>query len=481
MMTTPSQTDTTSWSFSFSQAEWEQTPSRVQVHLLALQTQLHDPQQPPQQLPNQVDQLQGHLDHTSKTSSKPVSSGSPRKKLWSLYRAVAILMLNTLIIFVCFELAATGVFKVAKMSSKQTEQLVGEGSPREIVSYYNNEDWAKKYWHEFRLSRTQRYYPYVGWRRAPFKGETIEIDQHGVRLTPGADCSANSFKVFTFGASEMWGTGSPNWATIPAYLQKGFAKLKQGPVCVMNFAESAYVLMQDIIMLLVQLRSGNVPDVVLFYNIESNIYAAYQSGRVGDPENLDQLRARFEGQREPSPFINELRNTINFLRSMHSYSLIDQLIGKLTIANLPLQEPIPSKWVTYENMGIDAAKLSDLIVQDYLGNYKIVSALAQQYGFKYFIFLPPIISLGNKPLTSEEQEMRQRTEISAAYSQLYTDVYRTMERKSAKYPNIHSLIHIFDHYDSLIWIDEGHVTPFGNQVIAERILDVIQAQSSAKK
>ena len=86
-------------------------------------------------------------------------------------------------------------------------------------------------------------------------------------MTPGADCSAKSFKVFTFGASEMWGTGSPNWGTIPAHLQKGLEKLRQGPVCVTNFAESAYVSMQGVMMLLMQLRSGNVPDVVLFYTI----------------------------------------------------------------------------------------------------------------------------------------------------------------------------------------------------------------------
>ena len=65
------------------------------------------------------------------------------------------------------------------------------------------------------------YYPYVGWRRAPFKGTTIEIDQNGIRVTPGADCSAKSFKVFTFGESSMWGTGSPDWGTIPAHLQRG--------------------------------------------------------------------------------------------------------------------------------------------------------------------------------------------------------------------------------------------------------------------
>jgi len=314
----------------------------------------------------------------------------------------------------------------------------------------------------------------VGWRRAPFKGETLEIDQNGVRLTPGADCSAKSFKVFTFGESTMWGTGSPSWGTIPANLQKGLEKLRQGPVCVMNFAESAYVSTQDVIMLLIQLRSGNVPDLVLFYSIGGDISAAYQSGRAGVHANLDQIAARFEGRREPSTFVD-------WLKSTYAYLLIDKLMDKLTIADPQQKEPTPDEPVTYESKGIDVAKLSDLTVQDYLGNYKIVSALAQKYGFKYFFFLSPIVSLGNKPLTPEEQEMRHRTESAAAFYKFYTAVYQTIDRESSKYQNLYSMVHIFDRYDSLIWIDEGHVTPIGNQLIAERMLDVIQARSYDEK
>src|SRR5262245_33112471 len=233
---------------------------------------------------------------------------------WRLYRAVAILMLNALVAFACFELAALGCFKIKipTMKSSPTEQLVGEGKPREKVSYYASQDWAERFWYEFRLSGKQRFYPFVGWRRAPFKGKTIEVDQNGIRVTPGANCSAKSFKVFTFGASEMWGTGSPNWGTIPAHLQKGLEKLGQGPVCVTNFAESASVSMQGIIMLLMQLRSGNVPDVVLFYTIGDDVYAAYQSGRAGTLENLDLIAAKFEGPREPDTFVDRLRSTYSY-------------------------------------------------------------------------------------------------------------------------------------------------------------------------
>src|SRR6266480_2092054 len=395
-------------------------------------------------------------------------------KVVDCYKAMAILTLNALVLYAGLELAARSTFEIRSLISSPAQQLVGEGKPREKVSYYSSPDWAERYWYEYRLSTKERYYPYVGWRRVPFKGKFIEIDQNGVRVTPGADCSAKSFKVFAFGESSMWGTGSPNWATIPANLQKGLEKLRQGPVCVMNFAESAYVSTQDVIMLLVQLRSGNVPDLVLFYSIGGDIGAAYQSGRAGVPANLDQIAARFERRQERSAFVDQLRST-------YAYSLIDQLIGKLTIANPQQKEPTPSELVTYESMGIDVSKLSDLIMQDYLGNYKIVSALAQKYGFKYFFFAPPIVSLGNKSLTPEEQEMKYRLESDVALSKLFTAVYQTIERESSNYQNLYSMVHIFDRYDGLLWIDGGHVTPIGNQLIAKRMLDVIQARSSDEK
>jgi len=403
---------------------------------------------------------------------------SPQRKGSSLvfYQAVAVLLLNTLLIFACFELAARGVFKMARVIANPTAQLVGERNPRETVSYYQSQAWAEQYWYEFRLSGAQnRYYPYVGWRRAPFKGQTIEIDQHGVRVTPGADCRPDAFHVFAFGESGMWGTGAPNWGTIPAYLQQGLAKLRPEPVCVRNFAEHAYVSMQDLIMLLLQLRSGNRPDVVLFYNIGGDIYSAYQSGRAGLLENFGQIAARFEGRQEPATLVNRLRRPVNWLRRTDAYALLDQLLGKLTIAQPPQHAPTPRQLVTYESMGIDVAALSGSIVQDYMGHYQMVEALAHKYGFKAFFFLPPTLALGHKPLTPEEQAMTQKLESEAALYKLIKAVYHTIERDPAQYAHFYSLVHIFDDCDALMFIDTGHVTPIGNELIAKRMLDIIQA------
>ena len=387
-----------------------------------------------------------------------------------VYRAVAILTLNTLVLLVCFEAAAVGILKVSSVFSRPTEKLVGEGNPREKVSYYSSQDWAERYWYEFRLSRTQRYHQYVGWRRAPFKGRTIEIDENGVRVTPGSDCSAGSFRVFTFGESTMWGTGSPDWGTIPANLQKGLTRLKQGPVCVMNFAETAYNTTQDVLTLVTQLRSGNVPDLVVFYSIGGEVGAAYESGRADVHANFNQIAARFEGRLPPVTIVDRLRST-------SAYSLIDQLVGKLAAANPQQPAPTRSELVTYEGRGMDVEKLSESIVNDFFGNYKIVSSLAREYNFKYFFFLPPLITFGNKLLTPEEQEMKQRMESQAGALRLVTAVYQLIERESSKHQNIHSLVHIFDPYDSLIWIDGGHVTPIGNQLIAAKMLAVMHGSA----
>ncbi|HJT21784.1 MAG TPA: hypothetical protein VJ746_15005 [Nitrospira sp.] len=410
------------------------------------------------------------------TRGGPVGEKRNASAWWSsVYKGAALLVLNALVAFACLELAALGFFNIQLPGKSENpgEQLVGEGTARENVSYYASQDWAKRYWHEFRLSRKQQFYSFVGWRRAPFKGQTIEVNEEGIRVTPGATCGDQSFKVFMFGASEMWGTGSPNWATIPAHLQKGLQERRKGPVCVVNFAESAYVSMQGVIMLLMQLRSGNVPDAVVFYTLVDDVYSAYQSGRAGVLENLELVAAKFEERRKPDTWVDRIKST-------RSYGLIDMLLGKLTVAAPRGEKGGQTRVVTYETMGVDADTLSEAIAQDYLGNYRIVSALAQKYGFQYHYFLPPLITLGSKILTPEEQDMKRKTEVETSMYKLFDSVYRIMDRESPRYQNLHSMVHAFDSYGSLIFIDESHLTPVGNGVIAEKMLDAIHMPPSDK-
>ena len=370
------------------------------------------------------------------------------------HKTVALMTLNTLILFACLELPAAFVAHIWKKPVMTDEDL-----PREHTSYYASQAWAKQYWREFHLSRPIRYREYILWRRSPFKGQFINVDRDGIRVTPGAVCSASSYKVFAFGGSTMWGTGSPDWGTIPAYLQAEFTALRHGPVCVMNFGESAFVSTQGVITLVEQLQSGNIPAVVIFYDGVNDVYGAYQSGRPTH-QNFDKIAAKFEKGQTPSPAF------VGWIESSHSFHLVNRLV-----ADLRPKPPDRQRLVTYKTMGINSATLSDAVVETYLSNYEVVDALARQHGFKFFFFWQPQIAIGAKSLTREEQEMR-RT-LDPALIELSESVYRRVEQVAKKYENLYDLAEIFNALDSQIWIDSSHVTPVGNRLIADKMFGVI--------
>ena len=53
---------------------------------------------------------------------------------------------------------------------------------------------------------------------------------------------------------------------------------------------------------------------------------------------------------------------------------------------------------------------------------------------------------------------------------------RSIEIASKTYENLVYLGDLFDKSASQIWIDEWHVTPEGNRLVAERMLDVIASR-----
>jgi len=168
---------------------------------------------------------------------------------------------------------------------------------------------------------------------------------------------------------------------------------------------------------------------------------------------------------------------VELLTSSQSYSVIEDLTSKLTIADPRQGERAASELVTYESKGIEVSKLSDAIVQNYFENYKIVKSLAQTYGFKYFFFVQPHVARGSKSLTSEEQDMKQKLQKDIPLYKLLTAVYQTLDLRSATYQNLHTIDHVFDGDNALIWIDAFHVTPVGNQLLAQKMLDVIRVSA----
>jgi hypothetical protein len=230
---------------------------------------------------------------------------------------------------------------------------------------------------------------------------------------------------------------------------------------VVNFGESAWVSTQSVLQLLLQLQAGNVPDLALFYEGPNDAFSAYQSGRAGVHENLAELVAAFEGTRQV-----EQSAIGRLMRGTYSYSLIADLV--LRVTHPPEEEPT---LLTYRTMGVDETALTASVVQTYQENYNLVDGLAQRYGFEFRFFWPPYIATSKKPLVAEEQAIAHA--VDPALDSLYQSVYRMIEAAAPRYSRFSDLTGIFDDYSGLIWIDDMHVTPLGNQMLASKIASVL--------
>jgi lysophospholipase L1-like esterase len=383
-----------------------------------------------------------------------------------VYKKVAVLLLNAVVCFACLELVSGAVetLKARALASRSAQDLdVRSGS-----SYYRSEPWAPRYWREFNGSRRERYVPFVLWRRAAFSGELINVDNNGVRSTPGANCGPSSYRVFVFGGSTVWGTGSPDWGTVPAYLQAALQTKRDRPICVVNFGESAYVSTQSLLQLLSQLQAGNIPDLVISYEGLNDAYSAYQSGKPGLHENLSQLVAAFEERKA----VQE-NDVARLVRRTSLFSVTSALMQRVTH---PVEDR--PKRLTYQAMGVDEKVLARSVVKTYLANYDIVDGLARKFGFEFRFIWPPYITFGEKPLTAEERSLAR--DVDPALESLYQSVYRTLLAAAPNYPRLSDLAAIFDNHAELLWLDDVHVTPAGNQIIAEELVRLLGVPESER-
>lgn len=373
------------------------------------------------------------------------------KRLTGLYRAAALIVLNTLVFLVLLELGAVAAWKMRWWLSDTTQAPSAPGGlPFYDLPYYESQNWSAEYWKEWENSLKKRYVPYVLWRRQPFNGTHINVDKDGLRHTPGADSGPGSYKVFVFGGSTVWGTGSPDSSTIPAYLQSYLQSSKEGGVCVVNLGESGFVSTQNLVELMIQLQRGNVPDLVIFYLGANDVYPVYQGARAGLHENIDQIARKLE--RSPfSQWINGFALT----------SLVQGGVRRISSG----QNSVDG------NRAITLDALADSVVDTFSANCRMTQALAHSYGFGCFFFWQPVLLVGEKPLTEEEREMLSR--VDPYLVNLYRKVYSRVEQRASEDEKLHYMANVFHKQTEQIWIDPWHVTPVGNRLIANEMVDII--------
>jgi hypothetical protein len=387
-------------------------------------------------------------------------SGAAGKRIKALYQGTAIILLNTALLLACLELAASVIAGLGLVPSYWDVTLARYLE----LPYYREQEWAEAYWHEAKSAEAYQYHAYVVWRHKPFVGNLVNISPEGIRKTPGANCTDDAYTVYMFGGSSMWGWGSPDWGTIAAYLQSGLDRVMERPVCVVNFGEDAYVSTQSLVALKLQLQQGNIPDDLIFYDGVNDVYAAYESGQPGSHPMFEHIASRFE-EREGGLTL--------WLKGTNMFWLAKELVrtygdSRLLEGERPLAD---------EKNEEDLKGLAQSVADRYLGNYDIVSRLAGEYGFRYYFFWQPHLAVGEKLLTKHEQEVR--SEMDTSLAALSNSVYDEMVLASANNTNLWYIADVLDGQVTQIWIDAwGHITPEGNELVARKMLAVLESELS---
>jgi len=123
-----------------------------------------------------------------------------------------------------------------------------------------------------------------------------------------------------FGGSTTWGVGARDPFTIPAEPSRALSEVEpELRVHVLKFGEKGYVSTQSLLALLLELREGRAPDLAVFYDGVNDVFAGYQQGVAGLPQN-EHRRVREFNLSNPSQLperaVSLLRDLGNELRSL---------------------------------------------------------------------------------------------------------------------------------------------------------------------
>lgn len=323
---------------------------------------------------------------------------------------------------------------------------------------YQNAGWVEAYYKEFSSCSASRWEPYVYWQRKPFTGTYINVNEQGYRQTitkPHPLSKSNlAIKLFFFGGSSMWGSGVRDTHTLPSLTGNELVKKGFNPD-ITNFGESGFVSTQEVIKLMAELKQGNIPDVVVFYDGANDIFSSYQSGEAGIPQN------EYNREKEFNTLKEKKKSLSVFFLSLRSLATIQFITSRLG----SLQSSMP------DQAGIDLDLLSDETVRQYNENIRLVNALAKEYGFQAFFYWQPTL-FDKSFLTDYEQA---ELEKAVNLRPFLTAVNDLLFMDDLLYENIrfNNLGTIFQDFREPLYIDWCHVGERGNELIAKRLAEDI--------
>jgi hypothetical protein len=313
----------------------------------------------------------------------------------SAYHAAALLVLNTLLVFVAANLVAyvalwasgalppapgSEAYEAARRSLLQLPAFrVGRFFPGYTdaqVAKLMEESWA----------RPPLYEPFAQFKERPWHGQFVNVDPNGFRR--GRDQGPwppdpHAVNVFVFGGSTTFGMGLPDDQTVPSHLQDVLAHRRPGvAVRVYNFGAGYYFSTQERVQFEQLLLAGVVPDVAVFVDGLNDFF---------QPDGVPALTSRLARvlsdpvPRPAHPYLELLRQLpLGVAATRVQAWATRRPLPSAASAPPPRAEASPGTVTPAERATIAA------VIARYLGNKRMIEAVAAAHGIHVAFAWQPV-------------------------------------------------------------------------------------------
>lgn len=371
-----------------------------------------------------------------------------RRSFSGYAKIIAVNLLVFLALLVTVNLLIIGCFTFQRIRTRHhSDEPV---DPRAELAIYKGMPWAKEYFLEDARIEI-RYYSHYGWRRMPFNGKEIVIDENGIRCTPQYPHSGdNRPLIVLMGGSTMWGIGSNDQGTIPALL----AQDGRGQYRTVNYGEVGYSSYQDCLFLYEQLLKGVKPAVVVSYDGVNNKYFPGRD-EFGDFYEND-IRAAVEKARVREEDRLTFRNWL--FKPL-------QLVARRIRSGLSGNDKAPPLVAISDSDKVERAR-------ELLEGWLATEDLCDRNNIPFLAVLQPNAFTGTPIVNGLKLSPQIKMDLS-----YYPYVYQLLEEP--RYAKVKShfadYTRLFD--DRRVYIDFCHVIPAGNQIIADTLARYIKKLS----
>jgi hypothetical protein len=322
-------------------------------------------------------------------------------------------------------------------------------SREELPNYDHDHAHARQVFKDYHNVKHE-YEPFVGWKCLPYEGETLTISQNGERLHSAPESTIpNKKSVRFFGGSTMWGEGSDGQHTIPALFNVLNPQYE-----VTNHAQLAYNTRQELDALISFYSKNQHADVVIFYDGVND--AAFLC-----PKEIDEMPAH--------RLVPMYREKLYAGKTQ----VLKTLLAKVFYANIMKTVRTLTTEPTVKNSPYDCISTpgkAEEIAEILMKNWEMANEIVTKRGGRFIAILQPAAYIG-KPRTDH---LNLDKDLGRNFAEVYKQIRQKI--KDRNHPWIYDLSDKFDG-SAYIYIDFCHVSPNGNQIMAEEISKVVKSEN----